>query len=125
MDSHTIDQFLQLEDEVWAALASGDMAADRRLLADDFLGVYSDGFAGKAEHADQLRDGPTVAYYELSKARLKVLSKETVLLSYLAQWARQKGQVVGDREAMYVTSIWQYIDGSWQNVFSQDTPVGS
>lgn len=121
MGTNAIEQFLQLEMEVWSALASGDIEADARLLADDFLGVYSSGFAGKEEHTGQLQDGPTVAAYELSEARLQELSKEVMLLSYRASWVRQKGRGVGERETMYITSIWRHNDGEWKNIFSQDT----
>jgi hypothetical protein len=123
MGPYTVEQFLQLETEVWSALKSGDIVTDTRLLADDFLGVYSSGFAGKAEHTGQLRDGPTVAEYELSEARLQILSEEVVLLSYRAQWVRRKGRAVGNRESMYVTSIWRHRDGEWKNIFSQDTAI--
>ncbi|MGI9302131.1 MAG: DUF4440 domain-containing protein [Gammaproteobacteria bacterium] len=115
---------MQLETKVWAALASGDVAANADLLADDFLGVYSSGFADKAEHSGQLRGGPTVAHYELSEARIQVLSDEVVLLSYWARWTRINGDAIGQRESMYVTSIWRRVDGDWKNVFSQDTPAG-
>ncbi len=123
MNSYNADQFLQLETRVWAALYDGDALADSQLLADDFLGVYRSGFTGKAEHVSQLRDGPTVASYRLSNARIQVLSEDIVLLSYCAQWSRRKDDVVGDVESMYVTSIWRRLGGIWKNVFSQDTPV--
>jgi hypothetical protein len=121
MTSYTVDQFVQLETQIWKALASGDAAADERLLSDDFLGVYASGFAGKAEHAGQLLAGPMVSDYELSDARVQVLADGLVLLAYRAQWARCKDGRVGARETMYVTSIWRLSDGVWMNVFSQDT----
>ncbi len=121
MGTSTIEQILHLERAVWSALASGDLEADARLLADDFLGVYSSGFAGKEAHTGQLQDGPTVAAYELSEARLLELSKDVVLLSYRANWVRQKGRGVGEVETMYITSIWRHNDGEWKNIFSQDT----
>ncbi len=121
MNSYTVDQFVQLETEIWAALASGDAAADERLLADDFLGVYASGFSGRAEHAGQLLSGPTVADYKISEARVQVLADGVVLLSYRAQWTRCKDGRIGAQETMYVTSIWRLSDGVWMNVFSQDT----
>jgi len=121
MNSHTVDQFIQLESKIWAAMASGDAAADERLLADDFLGVYASGFAGRSEHAGQLLAGPTVTDYKLSEARVQVLADGVVLLSYRAHWARFKDGIVGARETMYVTSVWRRTNGIWMNVFSQDT----
>ncbi len=123
MDSYTVDQFVQLEKQVLAALVSGDASADARLLTSDFLGVYESGFAGRTEHAGQLEAGPTIARYELSEARIRVLAEEVVLLSYRVQFVRFKNQGDGLEEAMYVSSIWRFENGAWKNSFSQDTPV--
>ena len=119
--STAVDQFLALESAVWCALAAGDAAADARLLADEFLGVYSTGFAGKDEHVGQLRSGPTVASYELSDARIQVLSEDMVLLAYRARWTRCGKGDEPVLETMYVTSLWQRQGAVWRNTFSQDT----
>jgi hypothetical protein len=110
---------LQLESEVWEALRLGDTEADQRLLADDFLGVYSIGFAGKELHVAQLANGPTVAEYRLLDARLVPLSEEHVLLCYRADW-RGAGHETGVFESMYVSSLWSLREGAWRNIFSQD-----
>jgi hypothetical protein len=49
-----LQALVELETMVWDALQRGDADADSRLLSDDFLGVYSSGFAGRSDHA-----GPT------------------------------------------------------------------
>lgn len=121
MNSYTLDQFVSLETEVWEALKSGDADADIRLLAAEYLGVYSSGFAGKSEHVEQLQDGPFVERYELSEARILVLAEGVVLLSYKADFIRHKGDGSGAEESMFVTSIWQSQAVGWHNVFSQDT----
>jgi hypothetical protein len=121
MSNYTTDKFLNLEEQVWMALVQGDKTADARLLCDDFLGVYSSGFAGKKQHVDQLHDGPSIVSYELSDARLKVLAVDVVLLSYLACLTRERDVALATASKMYVTSIWQRFDGIWKNVFSQDT----
>ena len=118
---YDVNFFLELETRVWSALATGDMAGDENLLADDFLGVYNSGMAGKAEHAGQLKDGPTVETYSLSDAKIQVLVEGVVLLAYLARWTRAKKDGVSKQESMYITSIWRKTDGGWLNVFSQDT----
>jgi hypothetical protein len=110
--------FLELEAKVWDALVAGNIKADEELLADDFLGVYSSGMAGKEAHAAQLVEGPTVAKYSLSNARILGLAKDIVLLSYFARWTRVAN---GKQEAMYITSIWKKIGEKWLNIFSQDT----
>lgn len=122
--SYTAEQFLAFESAVWSALATGDVAADAYLLADDFLGVYPSGFAGKDQHVGQLRSGPTVASHELFDARIQVLSEDVVLLAYRATWTRHGKGREGDPETMYVTSIWRREGAIWRNIFSQDTAAG-
>ncbi len=121
VSAYTSKQFLELETQVWAAMARGDVDADAQMLTDDFLGVYPSGFGVKADHVGQLEDGPTVAEYVLSEARIQVLSDELVLLSYCARWTRNTPGA--EPELMYVTSIWRLLAGQWKNVFSQDTPA--
>jgi len=121
MDTNEVNFFLELESKVWAALASGDMQADESLLADDFLGVYSTGTAGKELHAGQLIDGPTVAEYSLSDAQILVLAEGVVLLTYLAHFSRNKKDETRAREALYISSIWRQTGDVWLNIFSQDT----
>jgi hypothetical protein len=118
-----LDSFIELETSVWESLRRGDAEEDARLLADDFLGVYPSGFATRADHAGQLANGPTVADYELSEARLMVLSPDDVVLSYRAAWHRLVNGKPGDDESMYVSSIWSRRSDRWMNVFSQDSPA--
>ena len=110
--------FTALETRVWEALVAGDAAADRALLAPDFLGVYSTGFAKRSDHTQQLADGPTVTRFLLSEARLIELGPGRVLLAYRADYLRKGAHAA---EAMYVSSIWEERDGQWLNTFSQDS----
>ncbi len=119
--SDAIDFFVALERSVWQALKDGDAAADARLLSDDFLGVYASGFADRSAHAGQLRDGPTVSWYELTQPHLMRLAEGVVALSYLARFQRIARSGASEPESMYVTSIWRQQRGTWVNVFSQDT----
>lgn len=123
MDESTIEFLVALETEVWEALVRGDAAADRALLADDFLGVYPTGFAGRDDHAHQLDAGPSVDSYTISGARVVDISATAKLLSYRADY-RRPDAVPGSAESMYVSSLWTTSDGGWVNVFSQDTPAG-
>ena len=113
---------LAQEHQVWAALVAGDAAADGALLADDFLGLYPDGYAGRADHAAQLASGPSVAEYRLSETRARWLSEVLGLLCYRAEYRRPGGV---EWERMWVSSIWRQAGAAWQNVFSQDTPCDS
>ena len=120
MREHDIKQFIGLESEVWQALVDGDGEADERLLSDDFLGVYTVGFADRAAHVAQVGSGPTVTDYALSDARLMVLADDMVLLAYKSEFTRP-GEP--DPETVLISSIWQQREGSWVNIFSQDTPA--
>lgn len=118
MQHNNIDPFLELEKTIWQALVTGDASVDARMLEDGFLGVYDTGFSDKDGHVGQLNAGPTVADYNLSEARLLVLSEGVLLLAYKADFRR-----VGhdQSETMYVSSVWRETATGWRNVFSQDT----
>ena len=118
-----LEALIELETKVWDALRRGDAEADGHLLAEDFLGVYSSGFANRGDHVGQLADGPTVAEFELRDARLMVLSDNDVLLSYRADWRRVSAGERGSIESMYISSLWSRRAGQWVNVFSQDSPA--
>lgn len=121
----TLEECLALETQVWDALVAGDADADRSLLSADFLGVYPSGFANRDEHAEQLDDGPSMTRYVIEQAKLRVISPDHVLLSYLARYhpvsptdpSRANGE-----ESMYITSLWSRDGDAWINTFSQDTP---
>lgn len=116
----TLDEILNLEKQVWTALMEGNAAADRALLSPDFLGVYPTGFANRDDHVGQFADAPTMARYELSDTRLRVLTSDIVLLSYRADYQRPKAE--GWR-AMLISSLWERRHDVWVNSFSQDTPL--
>ncbi|MEL0435684.1 nuclear transport factor 2 family protein [Phycobacter sp. K97] len=113
-----LQEILACETAVWQALQNGDVAADRAALHPKFLGVYPSGFAGRDAHSGQLLNGPTVARFALSKARILTLAADCALLAYLATY-----HLPGDEteRAMYVSSVWKREGAGWINVFSQDT----
>ena len=113
--------FLTLETQVWEALRTGDPAADKRMLSDDFLGVYATGFAGRDAHAAALANGPTVAAYALDDARIVVVTDDDVLLCYRAKCRGADTDESAPMVTMYISSLWSRRDGEWVNVFSQDT----
>ncbi len=121
----TLHEILTLETQVWEALKGGDPVLDAKMLSDDFLGVYPSGFSNRQQHCDQLKDGPTVASYELKTPRLIPLGENRVLLSYLAEWSPLKDGKARETARMYISSIWEIIGERWQNTFSQDTPAAS
>lgn len=115
-----LDELLACETRVWEALVAGDCEADAAALAVDFLGVYPDGSAGRDAHSGQVSQGPTVARYRLSEARLLPLCPDHALLAYRATYLRV-GRAA--EEEMFVSSIWRREGTGWVNVFSQDTPA--
>jgi hypothetical protein len=121
MHEHPIEFFVDLEQQVWTALACGDADADRELLASDFVGVYSTGFANRSDHAGQLAHGSTVASYSITDSQLIRVSAAAVMLCYRAEYQRQRGGPESIPETMYISSLWIERDGRWLNVFSQDT----
>lgn len=119
MDEPDLPFFIDLETQVWEALATADTDADRRLLSEDFLGVYPTGFSDRDAHVAQLADGPVMAQYRLHDARLHRITPEAVLLAYRADF---RPPDVRKTQSMYISSLWQRRDGRWQNTVSQDTP---
>ena len=119
-DTNLLTEITALERQVWDALVTGDINADAALLCDSFLGVYSDGFAQKADHTGQLISGPTVESYTISSCHLRPLGSGHVMFSYQADFTRAGAKA---SETMYVTSVWALRAGAWINIFSQDTPA--
>lgn len=113
------DIFLH-EQRVWDALVTGDAASDMVLLDPGFIGVYSDGFAGRDEHVGQLDEGPTITSYTLSEVTVKPLGEDHALICYRATFQRSARNT---SEQMLVSSIWRNEKNRWVNIFSQDTPT--
>lgn len=109
--------FVALERQVWEALQRGDAAADARLLADKFLGVYDSGFESKAQHVARAAKGPSVSSFELEAPRLMLVSPILALLAYKARWTDRERK----SRATYISSLWERAGEGWQNIFSQDT----
>ena len=99
-----IQFFIGLESHVWDALANGDADADLELLSADFVGVYPTGFANRADHAGQLADGPSIASYSITEAKLIEVSVSTdaAMLCYRANYRRTHRSV---GESMFISSL--------------------
>ncbi|MCB1396067.1 MAG: nuclear transport factor 2 family protein [Rhodobacter sp.] len=121
MPDSLLTALLECETRVWEALVAGDAAADAAALAEGFLGVYPDGFSGKAAHIAQLAAGPTVTRYRLDQARVLALTGDLAMLVYRAEYLRVGHEAA---EVMYVSSLWRRRGAGWENLFSQDTPAG-
>lgn len=121
MDTEELtDLLVRLETAVWDALVTGDQAADEALLSEDFVGVYTTGFATRADHVAQLADGPSMSSFELDSIDVAEICDGVARISYAATYRRSGS---GPDQRMYVTSLWELRDGGWVNTFSQDTPA--
>ena len=119
MSDLTIDMFEHLESTMWNALVDGDGASADRLLSSDYLGVYTTGFSDRDEYIRALANGPVVASFDISESRLLVVADDSILYSYRADFRTAAG---GPVEVMFISSLWCEREGTWVNVFSQDTP---
>lgn len=117
----SLDFIVALESQVWEALVRGNAAAHEALMAPNFVGLYATGFADPTAHAGLLANGPMMASYEISQARLITISDSAVLLCYRADYRPQLNGTAGAPAAMYISSLWTESDGEWRNLFSQDT----
>jgi hypothetical protein len=120
MSGTLLPALLVHEHRVWAALVAGDAQADMALLSADFLGVYPDGFAGRAAHGAQLAAGPSIVSYEIFEPRVVSAGEGHALLAYRARYLRAGAAAT---EEMYVSSLWRRDAAGWINIFSQDTPA--
>ncbi len=120
MEPDDVQFFLALEEQVWRAQVTGDVAAERELLPPDFLGVDTYGVNDLERHLAQLADGPITADFALSGARLLRVGQDAVLLSYRADARAPREQAA---ETFFITSLWQRREDRWWNTFSQDTPA--
>ncbi len=117
-----IEKFVALETAVWQALMVGDAQADNELLTDDFVGVYPTGIATRGDHVDQLADGPTIESFAILDARVLVVAPKAYILSHRAEYRRPGAGQAAPPEVMFVSSLWCEREGTWRNIFSQDTP---
>ena len=120
MEPDDVQFFLALEEQVWQAQVTGDVASQRELLPPDFLGVDTDGVNDLERHLAQLADGPITADFALSEAQLLRVGQDAVLLSYRADARAPREQAA---ETFFITSLWQRRGDRWWNTFSQDTPA--
>lgn len=119
--SETDSFFVAKETEVWEALKHKDKAADSRLLADDFVGLYDTGFATKSDHVMQMDDKYSIETYNLQDAKVLRLSPQMALLLYKVTCAGSGEWEQYCSRTEYVSSLWVERGGNWQNLFSQDT----
>lgn len=106
---------------VWEALIKKNKAADQNLLAEDFVGVYKDGFGNRTQHVGQIDEEYEVTEYRLEDVRVLQISEDSAMIVYRAT-CRATGTWANDcAQPMYISSLWMNRNTEWVNVFSQDT----
>jgi ketosteroid isomerase-like protein len=107
----------------WAAsVASGDVSAVQRFLADDFLGVDPDGSMYNKEKAiSETRTGPeTFLSNQTNEVKVRFYG-DTAVAQGSESWERRSGQ---PRYGRYVwTDTWVRRNGQWQVVAAEDVEV--
>ncbi len=105
-----------------AAVASGEVGAIERLLAEDFLGIAPDGsFTDKAGELEELRRGAgRFLSNRLNEVRVRVYG-DTAIAQGSESWEQRTGE---PRYGRYVwTDTWLRRDGRWQLVAAEDLTV--
>ncbi len=98
-----------------------DVAAARRLLADDYLFLQADGnVSNKTENLAIIGDPAFVCGSLVTEeVRVRVYGDAAVITGVAVMAATYKGQQVGGR--FRYTDVWVKREGRWQNVSSQAT----
>lgn len=96
-----------------------DLEAYGRRLPDDALGVYSDGYASKADVLGAI-SGMSDLHYSMDNIRVVPVGDTAGLIVYriTQDW------IEGDKKLArqyYVSSLWQKRDGKWLNPLWQET----
>ena len=121
---------MKLEREWASVLTSRDVAALRRIEADDIVLTYPDGMVGTK--ADDIRDIETDAVaaesYEIAEAKVKVLDADAAIVTGRSIMKKgvykRAGQRPMDISGEYrFTDVFARRNGNWQVVASQATKI--
>jgi hypothetical protein len=113
--------FIEKEKEVWEALKHKDKEAANRLLAEDFVGMYDFGFFTKLEWVKQIDEQYTLDDYTMRDIKLLHPSPKVALLLYTATCKGTGEWAEFCSHASRISDLWVERDGSWLDLFSQDT----
>ena len=124
-DSATEQNLTQTEKSLWEAWKNHDAEPFRKTATDDALDVSTVGI----RNTDQLlkdmgSSACTVTIYSLDTATFKWIDKNSVFMVYRAsQDATCDGQKVPP--VVWATSLWVKKNGSWKNMFHQETAAAA
>jgi ketosteroid isomerase-like protein len=116
----TTEQYIIQSEREWAeSIASGDIGAIERILADDFIGVDSEGKLYRK--AETITDTRTAPKYFLSNHLNQVQVRfygDTAVAQGSESWVRRRGEPCRGRFVW--TDTWVTRNGRWQIVAAED-----
>ncbi|HMC87293.1 MAG TPA: nuclear transport factor 2 family protein [Chitinophagaceae bacterium] len=120
IDYEKAKQYITESEKQWAeAVASGDSTVVQRILADDFIGVYTKGFQyDKVHEVHNTVDGPK--YFKsnrLDDIKVRIYGNMAVAQGY-ETWVRYSGKQLTGRFVW--TDTWLLRNGKWQIVAAED-----
>jgi hypothetical protein len=117
----TADHLKHLEERLVAPSVRRDPTQVAPLLADDFREFGSSGRVfDKATILEDLQNELTRPASLLSDFASREISPTTVLLTYKATRRSSSGETIGQS---WRSSLWVCLDGAWQIIFHQGTPI--
>ncbi len=110
---------LELEDQGWTALSSGNGAEfyDEHL-ADDARMVFPFGVMTRADSVEAMRAAPPWSRYQIQDPTVVQLTPESAVLTYRAI-AQRDGQ---PEYRAWMSSVYVLRDGRWKMALHQQTP---
>ncbi len=118
----SVDPYISLDQQLWAALLAYDFATFANLLADDVMLVATDGVRRtKAEYIARL---PQFTFGVCSQDNFVVqpIASNSAVVNYTAHISgTSKGEKL--EATLSISSIWAERNGNWQIVFTQDALI--
>jgi RNA polymerase sigma factor (sigma-70 family) len=116
------DTLLALEKRSWEATKKKDVKELRKLCAEDYEAVLSDGSRLTRDEFFDLFPLFEVKSYALSDVRARPLGPDAALITYKVKSKTVIAGVALDEETQ-ISSTWVRRDGEWRNVFYQETSI--
>lgn len=122
LNQERLDILLALETNVWEATKNRDFATLRKLCAEDYVAILSDGSRLTLAEICLVLPFVEIKRYTLSDVRLVALGPDGAILTYQVDSA---GTILGEsfEERTRHSSTWVRRAGEWRNIFYQETLI--
>jgi hypothetical protein len=115
------ERYIRESERLWAeSVATGDTSALERILADDMVGVQTNGnFYDKAKEIADTHNGPK--FYisnHLNEVKIRFFGDNTAVAQGSESWVRRSG--TPSRGRFVWTDTWIRRNGKWQIVAAED-----